>query len=433
MRNSIVVKLSKSNGAPAKDLIFVGANFRTAAATERQHLTLSREQFVGLQAAVSARFPGAEFCMLSTCNRTEFYLAAEQSDDVLPALISVLCGQCPHLESLLAAGKIHFQRGLAAYQHLLRVSCGLESSVLGDTQIVQQVRHSLQMAREAGCTGTYLEQAFGRALSLASRVRSETDISVGSPGVAAAACEAIRAWQRRSAQKTASVLLVGAGTINSGVARLLAKEPAYGLFVINRSADKAHHLANQFSGRAIPWSQLPTAVARASAIVVATSSSTPVVTTSMLDAAAPLGGCDRKLVIDAGMPPNVERCSLPGVTLVGIDELAERQDEQLSRRRAAIADVEAAIEQELATFDRWLAQRPLESVLKSLYLDLDALPQRISRQLAFDNSPSRSEIQTIIHRHLKQLLHPHVTDLRRMVRAETSRSGAVKSSKESHA
>ncbi|MGN6545400.1 MAG: glutamyl-tRNA reductase [Aureliella sp.] len=420
-----MVKPCKSISAPTKDLFFVGASYRTAAASERQHLALPGQQMVGLHATVAQRFPGAEFCMLSTCNRAEFYLAAAPSDDVLPALAAVICSHCPHFETMLTADKIRFQRGLAVYEHVLRVSCGLESSVLGDTQIIQQIRQSLQMARKAGSTGAYLEQAFGRALSLGSRVRRETDISVGSPGVAAAICETITAWRGEATAKAACVLLIGAGTINAGVARSLAHNRSLRLLVINRSLDKAQRLADQFSGEALPWSQLSEAIAQAAVIVAATSSSEPVITASMLEATELMYDPGWKLVVDAGMPPNVESCSLPGIRIVGIDELSQRQDEQLSRRRIAIADVEAAIEQELALWDRWLAQRPLETLLKSLYLDLEELPQRISQHLACDDSPASGDLHYIIHRHLKQLLHPHVMDLRRMVRTESSHCGSA--------
>lgn len=406
-----------------KDLFLIGANFRSAGASERKHLALPSEQTAKLHAAVSEQIPDAEFCILSTCNRTEFYLAGRPSADTSEALAAVIGRYCPHFTSLLDAGKIQYKQGVEAYRHLLRVSCGLESSVLGETQIMQQIRQALQTARESGSTSAYLEQAIGRALSLGSRVRSDTDISAGSPGVAAAICETIATWQPAVVASAPQVLLIGAGAINAAVARLLAHNTSYQLVIINRTEARAQSLAQEFSLRARPWSELPRAVAQAAVVVTATSSVEPVVTAVMLKRQAnTVNSLRRKLVIDAGMPPNVEACSENSVDIVGIDGLAQLRDQQLNRRRAAIAEVESRIEQEVADWKRWLAQRPLESVLKSLYLDLSALPEQLSQHLNGRQAAASDNFEYVIHRHLKQLLHPHVMDLRRMVRAKASHS-----------
>lgn len=399
-----------------KELILVGANFRTAAACERTHLALSSDQARELHASIAKEITAAEFCMVSTCNRAEFFLFAPPGVDTLAALYAVIGCHCPHFEELRRNGQIIHKQGIDAYAHLLRVTCGLESMVLGDTQIVQQVRQALQLARDASTTGVYLEQAFGRALSLGSRVRSESNISSGSPGVAAAICDTIASRQPSVGAKPKRVLLIGAGTISTGVARMLASRGTQHLLITNRSLEKAAALAEECSGTALPWSDLATACSDADVVVAATSSSQPVVTVAMLDAVrTDLSRGARKLMIDAGMPPNIETYPAGPFEIVGIDSIREQQDQQLNRRREAIPHVERCVQHELALWTKWSAQRPLENVLKSLYLDLADVPDRLAGRFSESWHSASEDVHYIIHRELKQLLHPHVRELRRIV------------------
>ena len=123
-----------------KELILIGANFRSASACERTHLALSSDQARDLHASIAESISDAEFCMVSTCNRAEFFLLAPTTGDTRFVLYDVIGRHCPHFEQLRENGQILHKQGIEAYEHLLRVTCGLESMVLGDTQIVQQVR-----------------------------------------------------------------------------------------------------------------------------------------------------------------------------------------------------------------------------------------------------------------------------------------------------
>ncbi len=401
-----------------KELYQIGVSFRCASACERKHLSLSWEQARELHEAITKRVVDAEFCLLSTCNRTEFYLFSPPNAQTLAVLQELLGQRCPHLNDLESQGKVDTRHGAQAYRHLLRVVCGLDSLVLGDTQIVKQIRQALLMARESGSSGAYLERAFGGALRLGSRVRSETDISAGSAGVAAAVCDTIAAWQTMNPSTSSpSIVLLGAGAISSGVGKLLTNRGAGSLTVINRSLDRAQQLAEKCKALFLPWSELSSAIARVEIVVAATASSSAVVDRDLLQSLdAQMDGNARKLIIDAGMPPNVETVSLNRIDIIGIDHLRERQDLHLQRRRAAIPMIDQLIEAELQTWTGWLTQQPLERLLKSLYLDLAEVPHRLASRVGDAITCPADQLHYMVHREIKQLLHPHVHDLRRMIR-----------------
>ena len=406
-----------------KSMYQIGTSFRSASACERKHLSLGSDAARELSEAISSRIPGAEFCLLSTCNRTEFYLFSPTVQNPIQDLLQLISDRCPHFNDPKLQIQLRSRHGSQAFRHLLRVACGLESLILGDTQIVQQIRQSLRIAREAGASGPYLEQAFGAALRLGSRVRHETNISAGSAGVAAAVCDTIETWQASQGRAKASVLLVGAGSINTAVGRMLVSRTANEFTVINRGDRRGRQLAAKFGVAYRAWSDLPAALAEANVVVAATAAASPVINSDLLttlDAKLPRG--DRKLVVDAGMPPNVEDSALSRIDVVGIDHLKERQTRHLERRRTSVPQIEQQISEELEAWDGWLAQQPLEHVLKSLYLDLAEMPQRLASHISGSGITPSPRLDYQIRREVKKLLHPHVHDLRRLIRNRRIRS-----------
>ncbi|XZE19609.1 glutamyl-tRNA reductase [Pirellulaceae bacterium SH449] len=405
----------QKNDRSTKELFLMGTSFRNAAACERKHLAFSKEFAQSIHQDISKEIGDVEFCMISTCNRVEFILFGPRDPSVYRRLGNIINRYCPHFKEMQEKGMIRKLQGTAAYEHVLSVTCGLESLILGDTQIVQQVRQALQFARYSGTSGAYLEQAIGRALSLGSFVRSETTISSGSSGVAAAICDTIDEWNDKSGIAT-RILLIGAGSINSGVARLIKNRGIYEISIANRTVERAQHLASKHSGKVIPWSELNHAIECSHVVVAATGSNEPIIRRALLNR-LPKNSLHHtaKLIIDAGMPPNVEFDDSLPIKQIGIDNIREKQDQNLARRLEAVPDVERLIEIEKRSWQDWLDCRPLEDVLKSLYLDLAAAPSRITERLTGTDERSVEDIHYVIHRELKKLLHPHVNVLRSVV------------------
>jgi glutamyl-tRNA reductase len=444
------------------DLHLLGVSFRCAAAEVRRHMSFSRDDagaFLKGFAADLQRLaphsgeeklnePRAELCLLSTCNRTELYLAARDRGQAADLLHSRLKRLRPLASCLDDECKRYQLDGAAALAHLFHVVCGLDSLILGDVQIVGQVREALNLARGAGTSGRYLERAIGQALSLGAQARRETAISAGSAGVAAAVadmflgrctgggkgesphlCEA-PGEPRGTCVPTGrqmgtvpfsapGVLLIGGGEIVDSVGRILCKRQFGKLTFVNRTLGRAEHLARQCGGDALSWQQLIDGLATAELVLAATAAAEPVLTTELLARAAtrlPTGS--RPLIIDVGMPPNVERASITDsgkghgrFEVVGIDAVRERQDGALTRRRAAIPFVENLIEKELDAWKQWQHLRPTENLIKTLYLEADEFAGRLIDRLASERvTDARFEYH--VRRSLKQFLHGHVGRLR---------------------
>jgi glutamyl-tRNA reductase len=421
------------------ELHLLGVSFRCAPAEVRQHLSFASEDAKSFLEGFNAEFPQAELCILSTCNRTEFYLVDKAPGNVAAALLARLKRLRPHAACLDEACEHYLLEGEQAIEHLFRVVCRLDSAILGDMQITGQVRGALNIARRAGSSGKFLEQSFGQALKLGARARSQTDISAGSAGVAAAVAGLFFARHAESSKQSdrsgrravgsrqtaesdllptayclmPTILLIGAGEIVESVGRLLHKRGFGKLTFVNRTAERAQRVALRCGGETLPWEQLVDGLVGSDFVLVATSAPEPILTLDLLSRVAefmPSG--HRPVIVDAGLPPNVERGCDTHYEVVGIDAIRERQDDSLNRRGAAVSGVEAMIKDELDAWRQWLRLRPMENLIKSLYLEADGFAEQLIDRPAADTAAdlqSRLDIQ----RTLKKLLHSHVSRLRR--------------------
>ncbi len=404
----------------SKHFHLIGTSFRVACAEARKHLVLSDELACQFHQRVKQAIPDAEFAMLATCNRIEFYLFAGQAENVVSDLIQIIQEFCPGFRELLERDAIFVKSQREAMEHLCQVVSGLDSQVLGDTQIVQQVRNSIRRARQLGTTGAYLEYAFSRALALGSRVRSETSISAGSAGIASAAAEIVSQWianQRWS--RMPRVLVVGLGEIGSSLARQLVVRQLGSVTVANRTDSKSLDFASEYEASQCDWDRLSDAVAVHDVVISCASVQRPIIKSDMVDLKNSKHLPAKQLFIDAGMPPNVESAMRTIREVVGIDSIQERHLSHLERRRSAVPMVRSNIEETIQEWSQWMANRPLEAFLKSLYLKIDELTDVVAKEIAQSKGVEKHGVKRRIHLTMKQLLHPHVTSLRkRAVRRE---------------
>ena len=404
----------------SKNFHLIGTSFRVACAEARKHLVLSDELACQFHQRVKQAMPDDEFAMLATCNRIEFYLFAGQVENVVSNLIQIIQEFCPGFRELLERDAIFVKSQREAMEHLCEVVSGLDSQVLGDTQIVQQVRNSIRRARQQGTTGAYLEYAFGRALALGGRVRSETSISAGSAGIASAAAEIVTQWianQRWS--RMPRVLVVGLGEIGATIARQLIVRQLGSVTVVNRTDSKSIEFAAEYEASSCDWDQLHHAVGVHDVVIGCASVQRPVIKSAMVDLENSKHLPVKQLFIDAGMPPNVEGSMRAIREVVGIDSIQERHQSHLERRRSAVPMVRSSIDETIHEWSQWMANRPLEAFLKSLYLKIDELTDVVAKEIAQSKGVEKHGIKRRIHLTMKQLLHPHVTNLRkRAVRSE---------------
>jgi len=390
--------------------MLVGINHRSASLVVREAMSFDADETVAVLQAAAAAGLIEEAAILSTCNRTEFYLAPA-ADTGAPERQWLTWMRQWRPRSVLRdfERQAYCKTGPDAARHLFRVAAGLDSSVLGDVQIQHQVRDAMRLSSNAGTLRSQLNQLMGHALRAGRRARRDTTIAFGSPTIGSAV---VRLLEGRLAASDAPaqpvIVVVGAGKAARPIARLLARRGGRRLVFVNRTRERAARLAAECGGEVQEWSDLPACVGAADVIITATSAPEPLLTRERL--LRYLGGRSRPLlIIDPSVPRNVEACS--GVEVIDIDSVKEVQAEDLATRERARPSVEAIVEEELDGWRTWAAHRPVEEAVRRLHVQADAL----ARELAARYAPGPEELAETTARlraDFRRLLHDHVRDLR---------------------
>lgn len=384
------------------ELHLLGVSFRTAPVAVREALHFDREQALGFLQELAADRPDLEVLVVSTCNRSEFYLASRGGAEAVEALLAALRRARPDAPVLRAdCPRYHLEGGEAA-RHLLRVACGADSQVLGDVQVLGQVREAGAVADEAGTLGPHLRRLLGHAVRAGKRAREETAIGRGAASLGSALASLLAGRGRER------ILVLGAGDVARDIGRHLAKRGFGPLWFVNRTEARAVELAAECRGAAHPWSALDTLLREADVVIAATSAL--VLGRDALDAAAMARPDRALLVLDAGVPRNVE----PGsrVPVLDLDAIRERQAEVVAARQAALPAVETIVAEEADRFARWIDAGATEDLIRSLFGEAAVASREAAGLLAGAEHVGPAEVERLFMRSFKRLLHGHVRRLR---------------------
>jgi len=385
---------------------------------------------VELRERIGSLGPGAERCpaveeqaVLSTCYRVELYAhLVDGVEDAREELIRALAG-AHGVERDLLADHLYVHAGEDVARHLGRVASGLDSLVLGEAEILGQVRDAFEAARVAGTAGPALSLLFRSAVSTGRRARAETAIGAN-PATASSMALALASGVVGDLSGR-HALVVGAGTIGLQTLKAFSGRRIAATAVANRTRDRALEVAERFGARAYGLDELPEALAWADLVVTATSSETPVVTAGALRAAAATR--DRPLVVvDLAVPADVEREAgeIEGVRLFDVDDLRAGLDETMASRLREAPKVEAIVEDEVESFARRyreLEVEPLVVALRRRAEDIRARELERALEDLGELDPESAERVAHLSRVLvKRLLHEPTVRLR-----ERAASGEV--------
>ena len=296
---------------------------------------------------------GAEFVLLSTCNRTELYLSSPDAEwdteavtSLLFALHEVATGAPAHETARLSATFLQERRGHRAVEQVFRVAAGLDSMILGETDITRQIKDAYAVAVESGTTGAVLNTVFHEALRVGRRARTETDLGRGAFSVGHAAAQL--AHSIHGSLKNKTVLVLGAGAMSETTARHLSAAGASTILVANRTFDKAVVLAESLNGRAIRYDDFPAQLAAADVVIASTASPIPVVTRAMVAGAVRERGGNPLYLIDIALPRDIESGvgDLDGVYLFDLDHLQQMVESEAAERRQKAVHAEAIVRDE---------------------------------------------------------------------------------------
>jgi glutamyl-tRNA reductase len=394
-----------------QELHLLGVSFRTASAPVRETWHFSAEEALALLRRAADAWPRWEAAILSTCVRTEIYVAAPADAPAVKCWLALLRERWPGVPPLGGRFRRYTRRGWEVADHLFRVTCGLDSAIRGDVQVLGQVKAARSMAAEAGTLGKSLQQTFQQAVTVGRRARAETAISWGSAGIGSA----LAGWLAARCQPSASgrpveIVLLGAGEAAWDIAHHLRKRGVGALCFLNRTEARAAELAGRCAGRVRPWHALAEALVEADVVIAATAAPEPVLSRGLLEEVMRRRQGRPLLVVDAGLPRNVEAGS--SAEVVDIDALREQQEAVRQQREAAVPAVEALVAEELLAWQRWRAALPLETLIKHLYQEADRRCHDAAEQLAATSALSLERAEHLVAKAVKQLLHRHVRGLR---------------------
>lgn len=348
-------------------VLALGLNHQTAPLDLRARFAIPAERLAASLAALRRHLGGAasETALLSTCNRTELYVAADD-EQAAPAAFDWLAAQAQVPQRQLQA-HAYLRAGDAAARHAFRVASGLDSMVLGEPQILGQLKQAARVAADAGALGQTLHQLFQRSFSVAKAVRSSTEI--GHCAVSYASVAAQLAQELFGELGTLRVLCVGAGEMMASVAAHLHGRGAGTLVLANRDMARGAALAARFGGaQALALAAMPARLHEFDIVVSCTASTLPLIGLGAVERALKARRQRPMLLVDLALPRDIEPevARLPDAYLYTLDDLAQRVQQGGERRRLAVQRAEQLVEAGVRDFGRWLDQRGNVPLIQAL-------------------------------------------------------------------
>ena len=393
-------------------LLTIGINHHTAPVALRERVAFPLEQikpalatFKDIWLGPAAR-TAPEAAILSTCNRTELYCATD--DQAVREAAIQWFSRYHNLPVSELAPHVYALPQSEAVRHAFRVASGLDSMVLGETQIVGQMKDAVRTASEAGALGTYLNQLFQRTFAVAKEVRTTTEIGAQSVSMAAAAVRlAQRIFDKVANQR---VLFIGAGEMIELCATHFAAQKPRELVVANRTAERGTRLAERFNGRAIPLAELPARMHEFDIIVSCTASTLPIIGLGAVERAVKARRHRPIFMVDLAVPRDIEPevGKLEDVFLYTVDDLGAIVREGNASRQAAVAQAEAIIETRVQNFMQWLDARSIVPVIRHMHTQADMLRraevERAQKMLARGDDPA-AVIEALSQALTNKLIH----------------------------
>lgn len=400
----------------------LGLNHRTANLDLRSRLALSDPKVREVLGELAVTMP--EAVVLSTCNRTEMYAVLE--GDASGIMLRTLADHTGVADEEIRA-QSYTLGGEEAVHHLFSVAAGLDSLVVGEGQILGQVRHAWDVARAAGTTGSVLNTLFRYALQAAKEIHSQTVVARGATSVAHAAVELAR--KEFGTLTGRNVLVLGAGDTGRIAALNLISAGVGKLTITNRTLERAEALAAQLNGEAVPFDQLPAVLKQVDLLVTASSSPEALISTEMLSGVAEVHRDNQLLIVDVAVPRNVDALArgLPGVSLYDMDDIQRLCERNLHARNMAARRARRNITEWGERFAQWQRERdavPLIMELRThaeqvrqeeLQQTLRMLPDLSEQQRAAVESMSRAMTNRLMHQPLIWLKQHGTTEQRQVL------------------
>jgi len=397
------------------DLLALGVSHKTAPIVLRERVALPEGRAASVLRELISTPEIHEAVVISTCNRTELYLAVGDDVEAETAALGILARQGGIRPTELISHLYSLRNGDAA-RHLFRVTAGLDAMIIGESEIQGQVKRAYELALVEGTTSAFMNRLFREALAAGKRVRSDTQIGARSVSMSSVAVGLAQEILGDLSGKR--VIVIGAGETGELTARALTEQGVRSVFVANRHYDRAIGLAQRFGGQAVRFDALPAELELADIVLSSTSSPHNIIGRDELAGVMERRGGRPLLAIDIAVPRDIDPAvaELEGVHLRDVDDLQRVVERNVSGREAEAHHADALIERELERFKRWLATLEVVPTITALHERGEA----IARQVLAENATrwqglteaDRERLELMATTIVKRLLHQPILRLK---------------------
>jgi len=380
----------------------IGISYKTAPLEVRERFSFSKEEIIPFSEFLQQETEISDLVLISTCNRTEIYFSQDIHDNqtafelVYEAIkkFKKVNDHCWHY--------FYHRANAGTVRHLFEVASGLDSLIIGEDQIIGQVKEAYLNCTEAALTDAVLMRLFQKSFEAGKRVRSETGIKLGITSVSSAAVEMCSNLLDGVSDK--SVLLVGVGETGNLALQNIHKKGVKHIGVTNRTMEKAEKTATKYNGVAIPFDSFGKYMHGFDIVMIATSSPQPIITAEMVKHNKSIRPDLKQIYIDLSVPRNIEKevGELENITLLGVDDLQEVVNQTTEKKKESAAKAQIIIDEVVADFTEWLASRSLRPAINTITTNLQAINHEELSTYRKLNTPEMQEIVDDYAKHLTQ-------------------------------
>jgi glutamyl-tRNA reductase len=398
-------------------LLLLGLNHTTAPLEVRERLAFDADQQRRAIALLRQNFPQCETVLLSTCNRVEIYMAREVHGHPRSTELAEFLAQFHQISASQFNSHLYEQAEKAAVHHLFNVASSLDSMVLGESQILGQVRQAYDLAREMGSTGGMLNPLFQRAIAVGKEVQHQTPLGDGRVSIAGVAVEYARQIFDHFDDKT--VLCVGAGKMGVMALRGFAALKPRQLIVCNRDIEKAARVAAEFDGIGASLDALDEQLVTADIVITSTGASKPIIMAEQFPGLLKRRRYRPIFIIDIAVPRDVdpEIGRLDHVYLYNLDDLQKAVAKTHAQRGQAVEQAQAIVSRAVEEFSLWLRQREMGPMIDQLYKRLHEMAadevSRVVQKMPDLDEAGKAQMHDLARRIVNKLLHDPVTAIRK--------------------
>jgi glutamyl-tRNA reductase len=398
------------------NIIAVGLNHKSAPVEIREQVAFAPGALAGPLEQLTLLPDVLEGLILSTCNRVELYATGHDAAAAITRIKAFLA-DFHQVSAATLAPHLYEYHGEAAIRHLFRVAASLDSMVIGEPQILGQLKDAYACAQDCRSSGIILTRLLHRAFSVAKRVRTETDIANQAVSISYSAVELAR--KIFGSLQDRSVLIIGAGEMCELAARHLVNQKVASVTVANRTFERARQLADQFRGHAIPFGDIPEQLHQADIVLASTGACEHLLTRATVEQAIRRRKNRPMFLIDIAVPRNIDPAvnDIDNVYLYDIDDLQSVIAANLKERRKAAEKAEGIIDQEIGRFQNWLAGLEVAPTIAALRQRLEDIRlgelDKTLAQLKHLGPKERAAIDSLTSAIVKKVLHQPITVLKK--------------------